>query len=534
MRVPLLALATVVAALPAVRAEPARSFLGKSAAEWAKELAEGGPPERRAAAFALGKLGDTSGGALDHLTNALTDGEAAVRDAAAFALGEVAAAGHEEAVWDRAGVLLRRSLGDGDWRVRRSAAFALGSCGAMARSAAAALAGALEDPEATVRRNAAWALGRVVKGSRDPAAVAKLVAVLGRSAEDALVLRDVAGALREIGKPGAAAAVRPLAAVFLSSRNPALRRAALTTLVGLVEPSLAAERPGSHRDLVRALLRALREGGPEQKALVAGALANLGDHAEPAVKDLAALAGDDVTPDEVRRNAVLALANAAGVVREWPEDEARPVVRKLAAVLKGARKDDARKFAAEALYRIGFPLIEAALPELEVAIRADPSLVVRQRAIWAFLDLDDLRRMRGVEGALLDILTGKDTSLQGKDPGRVKMVRYDAARTLAQTLRHRSPDVVIDTLERMLRDTEIRVYNQSRADVQGASESAGGRSKVERDLGGDARFMAAFSLAQIGRPARRPGIVEGLKQLVDSPDPTTRRHARDALRSIGQ
>jgi HEAT repeat protein len=321
MRPHLLTLATVVAALPAVRAEdagPGRSFLGNSAAVWAKELAEGGPPVRRAAAFALGKLGDTSGGALDHLTNALTDGEAAVRDAAAFALGEVAAAEHEEAVWDRAGELLRRSLGDGDGRVRRSAAFALGSCGVRARSATPALAAALEDPEATVRRNAAWALGRVVKGSRDPAAVAKLVAVLGRSAEDALVLRDVAGALREIGKPGAAAAVRPLATVYLSTRNPALRRAALTTLVGLVEPSLAAERPGSHRDLVRALLQALREGNAEQQALVAGALANLGDHAEPAVKDLAALAGGEDTPDEVRRNVVLALANAAGVRRRCP------------------------------------------------------------------------------------------------------------------------------------------------------------------------------------------------------------------------
>jgi HEAT repeat protein len=174
-----------------------QSFLGKREAAWLKELQEGQGKERRSAAFALGKLGPVSNGALTALISALKDSDAGVRDAAAFALGEIGEA-RDDRVWQRAGDELLARLKDDDARVRRSAAVALGSCKA-GRAAEDALLRTLTDREATVRRGAAWALG---KSGRDasPAAARGLIDALNGE-NDPLVLRDIAGALGALGRP---------------------------------------------------------------------------------------------------------------------------------------------------------------------------------------------------------------------------------------------------------------------------------------------------------------------------------------------
>src|SRR5205823_6990319 len=109
---------------------------------------------------------------------------------------------------------------------------------------------------------------------------------------------------------------------------------------------------------------ALRDGDAESKGLVAGALANLGEHAGPAVRELAALVDDERLPAATRRNAVLALARVPNAIRDLPEAEARAVVRKLAKALDPKQPTEVRVFTAEALARVGFPAAEDALRPL--------------------------------------------------------------------------------------------------------------------------------------------------------------------------
>ena len=518
----------VLAVLVLVPPLPAQTtFLDKRQAAWLKDLAEGEPAQQRSAAFALGKLGDASPETLRALTKALGNGSASVRDAAAFALGELAVQS-QAAVWREAKDELPRLLRDEDKRVRRSAAFALGSCGEEAREALADLARTLrEDGEAGVRRNAAWALGRVGKGARDKGAVDALVVALESDGGDALVLRDVAGALGEIGRPAASPAVRPLAKVVRTSQDPAVRKTALNTLVHLVDPSLAKEAEDQNRVVVQALHEALREGDAAAKGLIAGALANLGEHAGPAIKDLAALADDERAPADARRNAILALTKAPKAIRELPEREAQGVVATLARGLDRKQPLEVRIFAAEAIHSLGFPIARAALKPVLQAISRDPDRTVRQRSIWVFLNADNFEELEGAKETLLGVL---------RKPGEEKFVRYDAARSLARALGPESPREVVVALEDMLKDDMIVVYESTNADVKGRSESSGGQSTVKKVLGGDARFMAAHALTFIGPKAKEhcPKIIGLLKKLEQSKDERNQKFAREALDKLGE
>jgi HEAT repeat protein len=504
----------------------AQTFLSRTAEDWQRDLGDREhASRRRSAAFALGKIGRGSESILSGLSAALQDADAGVRDAAAFALGEIAAEGNAGTVWARAGGELRNRLHDISPSVRRSVAFALGHCGAVARDAQAELRQALRDEQAVVRRNAAWALGQIGKDTHDEANADSLVAILERAERDPLVLRDAAGALGEIcaglkqaRKPTPTAAARPLAAVFRNSTNPAVRRTALNALVSLVQPSLAQSAPGSNTILVQALTDALRKGTSDEKGLVAGALASLGEHAAPALKDLAALVDDDTAPTESRRNAALALTRAPESLLALPPTESRGVIKKLARALEPSQPTEVRQFTAEALARFGFPTIQPALPAVLNAIDRDTDPVVRQRCIWAFLNVDELRSLDEVVATLTRALSSSN-----------RLIAYDAARCLARGLGANSPVAVINTLERMLNDDSIKVYNQTDAEVKGRSESSSGQSNVRPNVSGDARFMAAQGLSFIGRPASRPSIIKTLKELASSQDPRNQRSAREAL-----
>jgi HEAT repeat protein len=534
MRTILLLLTTAL--LTASTAPAQSTFLGKKKPVWLKELASDKSDVRRSAAFALGKLGDGSDETLAALAGALSHPrEASVREAAAFALGEIASQ-HPRAVWQKTGEELRKRLHDDDKRVCRSAAFALGSCAEQAQPALEDLTRVLaENASPLVRRNAAWALGRIGKEARDRKAVDGLVKALARDDEDPLVLRDIAGALGEIGRPEAVPAARPLAKVLLSSRDPAVRKTALNALVPLVDPSLAREAEGQNDDLVKALCEALRQGDAESKGLIAGALANLGEHAAPAIKDLAKLVNDDTAPTEARRNAALALTKLHKTILALPRGEAQEVVRNLARALDpgpaadksgplaAARaRGELRQFAAETLARIGFPLAEVALKQLVRAIRDDRDPRVRHRAIWVFLNAESLDGLEGAKEVLLEVLKRK-----GEEP----LIRYEAARSLARAFGPEAPDEVIDTLEQMLRDKSLRVYRQTNADVKGGSESSGGQSRPKEDFDGDGRCLAAHALAFIGPRAKKghPKIVGLLKELAKSEDPMSQQFAKLAL-----
>ena len=527
----LTALATAL--LPA--SGPAQTFLGKDRSVWVKELSGGSAAGRRSAAFALGKIGSVGDDAVSQLAAVLKDDNAAVRDAAAFALGDIATGSAQNGrdVWSGAGRLLLDRLGDSDAHVRRSAAVALGSCGPAARTAVPALSKVLEDQKnlAVVRRSAAWALGKIGKGDREGTAVASLKASLRDS--NPLVLRDVAGALGDIGRPGAESAAPVLAEVVRDTNDPAVRKAALATLVGLVDPSMAKDPPDKHTVLVEVLGKALREGDAETKGLAAGALANLGEHAAPVLNDLAALLNDETVPPATRRNVALALANIPRTIRRLPSDQREAVVRKLGRALttafEGRRKlssaevadlAQARTLSGEALARIGFPDAEPVVRELLQALRKDPDPKVRHRAVWAFLNAD-IQRLPGVVDALLACL--KDSN---------KSLAYDAARGLAKALKQDAPKAVIDTLETMLDDPSIKIYYKTNADVKGGSESSGGQSNVSAVIGGDGRFMAAQALASIGPAANRPGILKMLKELKNSPDKRVREECAKALVTI--
>jgi HEAT repeat protein len=508
---------------------PAQGFLGKDSSAWIKELSGDSAAARRSAAFALGKIGSTT--AVPQLAAALQDADPAVRDAAAFALGEIAGSSAQNGrdVWDGAKEQLLKLLADNNEYVRRSAAVALGSCGAAAADAVGRLSDALGNRSnpAVVRRNAAWALGKIGKGGRAEAEVKSLRAALNANL-DPLLLRDIAGALGEIGRPAAAPAADDLATVARDSRDPAVRNAVLATLVNLVDPSLAKDM-GDHKVLVEVLKRGLTEGEPEMKGLVAGALANMGEHAAPALSELADLLDDAAVPAETRRNVALALASVHQTIRNLPPDKRDAVVKKLGRALVSNVEDgvaqskllaEMRSFSAEALARVGFPTAQPALASLLQAIRKDPDSTVRHRAVWAFLNAD-MKSMPGVIEAVTGCL---------KDPN--KALSYDAARGLARALGADSPPAVIDVLERMLNDTSVKVYYQTNAEVKGGSESSGGQSNVRANIGGDGRFMAAQALAFIGPKANRPSIIKDLKALAQSPEKRCREEADKALKAL--
>ncbi len=147
-----------------------------------------GDPEkevRRAAAFALLRMGTEAAGEADRLAAAMKDEDAGVRANAALAL---------EAAGARSGRgALAKAMKDADPAVRANAAAALGGLGA---DDLAALAPALRDAEVPVRANAAWALGMAKGKARS--AVAPLSRALSDGSE--VVRAMAARALGRIGE----------------------------------------------------------------------------------------------------------------------------------------------------------------------------------------------------------------------------------------------------------------------------------------------------------------------------------------------
>jgi HEAT repeat protein len=544
------AVVACVATAPAF-ADRADVFLEKSASEWMKDLASGKVEARRAAAFALGKLGaqgNTKAIVAGLLKRLRDDQDAGVRERAAEALGDVFTALEETAAayWTDAGPTLQKALeNDPDARVRRSCACALGAFGPGAAEAQDVLTAALADRTPSVRQNAAWALGRLGKDA-GPAAVEGLRGLL-KDAEP-LVRRDAAAALGEVGRPAARPGAAALFELLGEEKDGVVRRTVLQALSQLAGP----EDKGSTSVLVKILedasadeetrwdaafvlagiggpdirravppiQEALKGDDPHLQELAAAAAARLGPAAKSIVEDLGKVLTAAKEPS-ARRNAAVALAKIG--------PDAKAALPALVEVLR--RKDDpaegsaeTRVYVAEALASIKFPSNEAALPAILEVLRDDPQPLVRQRCVWALFELSDLAKHKAV-GPLTEVLneTAEDDNL---------LVRYDAARVLALRLGASAPDRTVDVLLHMLKNDRLLQFNGT--DVKGGvdGENKSGKTGVNANQGGDARFMAAKALGWLGKKGSRKDVVDALQEAAQSADKRLSDAAKEALRAL--
>jgi HEAT repeat protein len=167
-------------------------YLQRTASSWAEDLQQALPAKRRAAAFALGRLGVH---ALPHLGRlkqaAQQDADASVRVAVITTLGELGTFSASEVV----PVLITVMEKDKTIAVQRSAIMALGKLGDRAVLAEASLRTVLKDADPGKRQNAAWALGELGK-----AAVPSIPGLTEALEDnDAGVRRDVVRALGNLG-----------------------------------------------------------------------------------------------------------------------------------------------------------------------------------------------------------------------------------------------------------------------------------------------------------------------------------------------
>jgi HEAT repeat protein len=457
--------------------------------------------------------------------------------------------------WETAGKALEGALADPDPRVRRSAAYALGTFGELAEPAVPALKKALRDRIPSVRQNAAWALGRTGKAV-DAAAVAELCDLLGD--RNVLVRRDAASALERLGQNVGRATIqsagKPLLELVKSESDEVVRRTALGALAQVAGPE--------HRDVASdlyplmeskdadtankaayalgnmggepaqralpVLRKALRDPDPRTQELAAATLANAGnDVAATAVDDLARTLAVSKDP-AVRRNCCIALARVGG--------EGRPAVPALAEALKpvagapsgerGRPFEEVREAAAEALAQIRYPGNEAAMPAVRDVLARDKNPIVRSRCVWTlFYALPDLEKL-----GMVKLLTG----VLDETADKSLLVRYDSARVLAHALKERAPDKTCDVLLHMLTNPLLKVFNKTDASIKGTGDEASrGGSGTKEDLGGDARYMAAQALGQMGEKAKKnEKVMKALRAAAEDSEPRLKMEALKALENL--
>jgi HEAT repeat protein len=546
--------------LATVYASPAQEpkFLDKDPYYWLDQLKSPNARTRRAGAFALGKLGTATyqyrgiTALVEHVVDPENDAE--VRDAAAYALGEIALDLRQRRhrreladVWTGAGDTLLQALSeDKDARVRRSAAFAVGGFGEAGTSGRRQLQTALKNQSPGVRQNAAWALGQLgqTEALETLQALAKVI-----GDEDQQVRRDAAAAVGDIGrlggrykKPAPNPAVSALLQLLRKDKDAVIRKTAIDSLVNAVteqdkggaadlrrllddkDPEIARGAAlalgnigGAEADpAVPRLREVLNKGDGLMRIQASAALANVGEGAAPAVPDLVR-AFDDKEP-QIRRNIAIALRNIG--------PEASSAIPSLARHLRSDEPDEeVRRYSAEALGHMRGADVVSVVPDILRAVKDDKAATVRQRAVDALFYVPDLEA-HGIVRAFEAVLEEKDVNQA--------MVRYDAARCLANRLRDKAPDKAVDVLLEMLKDEHLKIYKGAGTDVTGSSvEGAKGGASVALNVGGDARFLAAQALAQIGaRKAGRPDVIRALKEAAKSKDEELSKAAEKALEVI--
>jgi HEAT repeat protein len=266
------------------------------------------PELRMAAANALGELGQRD--TVRHLTDRFADSDPRVRARAARACGKIGDA--------RATDALAGLLDDPKAAVRREAAESLGAIGN--RQALQALLGLYDDDSEIVRRIAVMGFGSfendrpvdhlvTALGDESPAvrrtAVYSLVALLSNvPSERSHEIREAV--LERLSASDDETVVGPLVDIMTESTQNAQRRNTAWLLGRAVDP----EDPGTRRQVVDALVGALRIEDRMTRQFAATSLAELGeDYAEA---ELLGVATDDAADSETRGQAIFTLGKIGG------------------------------------------------------------------------------------------------------------------------------------------------------------------------------------------------------------------------------
>ncbi len=218
-------------------------FEGRSVAAWMRQLQSGDARQRSRAAFALGALGPRAAPAVPLLASMMNEEkDPELRRQASLALSKIGSA--SITAIDE----LTAALSDEDAAVRMNAAVTLQRLGPEAKTAIPALLKAIHDPEnqhyfgtyvVSVQEAAVLALGRI----GDPDVVPDLIAALDAPSVDRLPIA-IARAIEQIG-PEAKQAI-PRLREMLSDEDLEVREAATRALVRLgqsVEPPQASPEP---------------------------------------------------------------------------------------------------------------------------------------------------------------------------------------------------------------------------------------------------------------------------------------------------
>ena len=279
---------------PTTGASPA-TWQGKTARQWAEQLADQDIRTRWYASYVLGQLGPKAADAVEPLRKVLEkrSEQEYVRGNAAWALGRIVP-GAEPAV----ALLAETMHSQGHVSVRRNSAEALGNLGPAAKPAVAELLKLLNDEDAIVRVNTAVALWKIqqhpkavpsllemLRSGKSPVAYQAAVALgrLGAEPEtigpalveafhqtDADVRRAAARSVGQIGR-----SAFPAIKKALDDPDDEVRRTAVESLGWMgpvaVRPLVAAlanEKPAARRAAARALGRLGAEAKSAEPVLV--------------------------------------------------------------------------------------------------------------------------------------------------------------------------------------------------------------------------------------------------------------------------
>jgi serine/threonine protein kinase/HEAT repeat protein len=283
---------------------------------------------------------------------------------------------------------------------------------------------------------------------------------------------------------------------------------AIATLAKLVDDSdtetgemaaraIARLTPERAMATAKVLGRLLTSGTDSERRAALQTLSRLGETAGQAAPELGQALSDKLP--EVRRGAAFLLGRLG--------EKASPAVPALALALE--EKEEVlgvRLAVVEALVALRFPTNEKAVPPLLRIIRADSQPVIRQRSIRALFSVPDLDAIHATR-TLEELLQSTD--------GDSLLVRYDAARLLAQNQGAKASDRIVAVLLDMMRNNKVKASRFT-------SAAAG-------DVEQDARFMAVAPLARTITPARRERIRKALVEASREKDARLRRAALEEL-----
>jgi HEAT repeat protein len=511
------------------------TLLGKNAGDWAQQLANSNDAnQRRNAAFVLGKMGPRAVPVLPAMKTALKgEKDARIRDTLLFALGEICRPtgfGPDAELES----LFIAALQDEDPLVRRSASYALGCLAGTAGGSRAALEKAFDSPKnldrPEVRQNIVWALGRLA-GRMEKQGTAVLPTLSkGLRDNDDLVMRDAASALLQVSDAHAVHRLVKELYPLCQNRNSEVRRAALTVLVQVVDPSDKDALPAlkwamEDKDLenkrnaalimtniggpetaiaLPVLLEAARNGDTELRRLAVMGIRKIGPSARAAVEELTERLRQD-KDDEVRRNAALALGGIG--------ESSAPAVPFLMEKIRDPDENVmTRMECANALQNIGpVPAAAKIVPDLlKVLVNEQQHIRVRERVMWSLrAHHNNLQNLEGPLEAFQQVI---------RQPvnGSNKMLRYDCAYLLGMDWHDKAPDSALDVLNDFLRDRSILLFEKVTTGVGVTGvEIAQGKATVKENFQGDGRTMATDALAMIGpaRYGRHLAIMEQLRIL---------------------